>query len=78
MNISSTPLPLLKKARKSNSNPDFSSYVPPKSQYVEHTPLFDRNTPQTPYTDEFYYHRSKAPDMKANPRKTMSYKDRKS
>ena len=31
--------------------------------------------PQTPFTDEIYYRRSNAPDMKANPRETMSYDD---
>jgi hypothetical protein len=75
MNISHTPLPAPKKARKNKSNPDFSSFVPPNPQYVEHTPLLNQNTPQTPYTDEFYFRRSNAPDMKANPRQTMSYND---
>jgi hypothetical protein len=76
MQTTNTPQPARKRSRRNKSNPDFSKFVPPNPQYVEHTPLFYRNIPQTPFTDEIYYRRFTAPDMKANPnRKTMSYDD---
>jgi hypothetical protein len=60
-----------RKKAKSKSY-DYSNYIPPTPHYVEHTPLFNKKGPHTPFSHDNMYPRSKAPDMMANPNPRQS------